>query len=61
MTQEESDYLRRREQQERAAAKAALSLSVRRAHQHLAECYCALLNGEGPCDPLPFLRKSGLI
>lgn len=61
MTQEEADYLRRREHQERAAAKAALCVAARRAHQHLAECYCALLHGEYPCDPLPFLRRNALV
>lgn len=32
MTHEEADYLRRRERQERAAAKAALSTTARQAH-----------------------------
>ena len=45
MTQEETNYLRRRERQERAAAKAAFNTSARQAHQHLAECYAALLEG----------------
>lgn len=61
MNREECDYLRRREQQERAAAKAALCAAARRAHQHLAECYCALLHGDHAFDPLPFLRRNGLV
>ena len=45
MTHEEADYLRRRERQERAAAKAAVNATARHAHQHLAESYSALLHG----------------
>jgi len=39
------DYVRRREVQERAAAKQALSLAARRAHQELAQLYSELVNG----------------
>jgi hypothetical protein len=43
------DYARRREVQERAAAKQALSLAARRAHQELAQLYSELVNGPGVC------------
>ena len=36
------DYARRREAQERAAAKQARSLAARRAHQELAQIYARL-------------------
>ena len=39
------DYVRRREVQERAAAKQASSLAARRAHQELALFYAELING----------------
>jgi len=39
------DYVRRREVQERAAAKQAASLAARRAHQELAQLYAELVNG----------------
>ena len=61
MAQEESDYLRRRERQERAAAKAALNTSARQAHQHLAECYAALLHSLASYEPLAMLRREGLL
>jgi hypothetical protein len=61
MTYEEADYLRRRERQERAAAKAAVNASARQAHQHLAECYDALLRGLASCEPLAMLRRQGLL
>jgi hypothetical protein len=61
VTREQTDYLRRREQQERAAAKAALSVAARRVHQHLAESYSALLQGEDPSDPISFLRRNALV
>jgi hypothetical protein len=38
-------YVRRREVQERAAAKQASSLAARRAHQELARLYAQLVNG----------------
>jgi hypothetical protein len=38
------DYARRREVQERAAAKQASSLGARRAHQELAQLYSQLAN-----------------
>jgi hypothetical protein len=61
MTEEQAEYLRRRERQERAAAKAALSVSARRTHQQLAECYSALLHGQDPTDPMTFLRRTALV
>jgi hypothetical protein len=39
------DYARRREVQERAAAKRASTLAARRAHQELARLYAQLVNG----------------
>ena len=39
------DYARRREVQERTAAKQALSIAARRAHQELAQLYSELVNG----------------
>jgi hypothetical protein len=38
------DYARRREVQERAAAKQASSLAARRAHQELARLYAQLIS-----------------
>lgn len=38
------DYLRRRESQERAAAKQATTLAARRAHQELAQLYARLVS-----------------
>ncbi|MGE5564013.1 MAG: hypothetical protein ACM3ZV_12025 [Bacillota bacterium] len=61
MTYKESEYLRRRERQERAAAKAAASATARQAHQHLAECYSALLHGLASYEPLAMLRREGLL
>ena len=61
MTQEEMNYLRSRERQERAAAKAAFNTSARQAHQHLAECYAALLYGLASYEPLAMLRREGLL
>jgi hypothetical protein len=40
---EDIDYLRRRERQERAAAKRATSVVARLAHQELAQRYAALI------------------
>jgi hypothetical protein len=37
------DYARRREAQERAAAKQAVTLAARRAHQELAQLYAQLV------------------
>jgi hypothetical protein len=56
MTQQDSDYYRRRELQERAAAKYAQSASARRIHQQLAERYAASLSGYVFADPLASLR-----
>jgi hypothetical protein len=44
MTYEETEYFRRRERQERAAAKSTANLAARRAHQQLAEYYAAMLH-----------------
>lgn len=43
MTEDQIEYFRRRERQERAAAKSADSLVARRIHQQLAEEYAAQL------------------
>lgn len=40
------DYFRRREAQERAAAKNAVTLAARRAHQELAQHYAQLAKVE---------------
>ncbi len=61
MTYEETDYLRRRERQERAAAKAAVHAAARQAHQHLAESYSALLHGLAFYEPRAILRREGLL
>ena len=61
MTHEETEYLRRRERQERAAAKAAVNAAARHAHQHLAECYAALLHGLASYEPVAMLRREGLL
>lgn len=41
---EQIDYIRRRELQERAAAKRALTVAAKRAHQELAQHYAQLAN-----------------
>ena len=61
MTHEETEYLRRRERQKRAAAKAAAHVAARQAHQYLAECYAALLHGLASYEPLAMLRREGLL
>jgi hypothetical protein len=43
MSDEDLDYYRRRERQERLAAKAATSLAARRIHQDLALRYSVML------------------
>ena len=43
MSDEDFQYYQRRERQERIAAKAALSLAARRAHQEMALRYSVLL------------------
>lgn len=45
MDRDSLDYFRRRERAERAAAKNALSMAARSAHQELAQYYSQLLNG----------------
>lgn len=52
MTMEEAEYFRRRERQERAAAKQAGTLSARRAHQQLADNHSVLLYGIPSFDPV---------
>ena len=42
---ETSEYFRRRERAERAAAKIAATEAARRAHQELAQQYAAMLRG----------------
>ena len=44
----DSDYLTRREAQERLAAEAAADLAARRAHESLADRYAAQLNADVP-------------
>ncbi len=61
MTYEETDYFRRREMQERAAAKSAANLAARRVHQQMAEYYAAMLYGVASMDPLSSLRASGAL
>ena len=61
MTHQESDYYRRRERQERAAAKNALSPAVRLIHQQLAEHYAAILHGFVLRDPVTSLRAYGVL
>lgn len=61
MTHEEAECLRRRERQERAAAKAVLNTTARQAHQHLAECYAALLNGLTFYERLAIWRREGVL
>ena len=61
MTYEETDYFRRREMQERAAAKDAASLAARRVHQQMAENYDAILNDYVFRDALTSLRACGAL
>jgi hypothetical protein len=61
MTYEEATYFRRREWQERAAAKCAETLMARRAHQELAERYAAILQGFVLRDPVTSLRACGAL
>ena len=61
MTCEQTEYYRRREAQERAAAKWAGSLSARRVHQQMAENYSALVHGTHLSDPLYLLRACGAL
>ena len=44
---ERTDYLRRRERMERAAAKSSESTLVRRIHQELAQAYANAIQKEG--------------
>ena len=61
MTYDEVDYFRRREAQERAAAKCACNLAARRVHQQLAEQYAAMQYGMTLVDPLTPLRRCGAL
>jgi hypothetical protein len=45
---EHLDYVRRREAQERAAAKRAPTLAARRAHQELAQAFSQQMFGPSP-------------
>jgi hypothetical protein len=47
---ESIDYLRAREHAEKAAAKGALSIGARRAHQELAQYYAELIQTFGRSD-----------
>jgi len=60
MSHEEADYLRRREPPARAAAKAAVHITARQAHQHLAGRYAARLHGLASDEPWPMVRCEGL-
>jgi len=48
VTNDSFEYLRRREQAERAAAKNATSDAARRVHQELAQNYAELLRSQQP-------------
>ena len=61
MTYDEIQYFRRREMQERAAAKRASNVSARRVHQQMAEGYAALLAGVVLREPLASLRAYGAL
>ena len=61
MTYEETEYFRRRERQERAAAKNSQNLAARRAHQQMAENYAAILNSFSCSDSLMSLRVAGAL
>jgi hypothetical protein len=61
MTCEEREYFRRREWQERAAAKKARSPAARLAHQELAEHYAAIVHGLLMRDPVSSLRAAGAL
>jgi hypothetical protein len=61
MTYEELEYFRRREMQERAAAKKASNLHARRIHQQMAEVYAAIISSVALRDPLSSLRVRGAL
>lgn len=61
MTYAETEYFRRREMQERAAAKTAVSLAARRVHQQMAEHYAAMLHGVALDDAVTSLRACGAL
>jgi hypothetical protein len=55
------EYFRRREMQERAAAKKASNLHARRIHQQMAEVYAAIISSVARRDPLSSLRVRGAL
>jgi hypothetical protein len=61
MSNEDLHYFRRREWQERAAAKSATNLAARRIHQQLAEQYAFILHTLAAMDPVPSLRVCGAL
>lgn len=61
MTYEEIDYFRRRESQERAAAKCASTWVARRAHQEMAEHYSCMLHDITRLDCVRSLRVCGAL
>ena len=61
MTYEDTEYFRRRECQERAAAKNAGSITARRVHQQMAEQYAGILCGCAWKDPISSLRACGAV
>jgi hypothetical protein len=61
MIYEETEYFRRREHQERAAAKNAKSVAARRVHQKMAEYYAGILNGLVRMNPVNSLRNCGAL
>ena len=61
MTHQEIEYFRRRERQERAAAKNAHSAAARGVHQQMAEYYAAILDGLTLMDPVSSLRTCGAL
>ena len=61
MTWDEISYFRRRELQERAAAKSATSLAARRVHQQLAQFYAAMLDRADGSHVVHSLRSCGAL
>jgi hypothetical protein len=61
MTYEETEYFRRRERQERAAAKSAPSFAARRVHQQMADYYATMLHGLALMEPMTRLRIYGAL
>jgi hypothetical protein len=61
MSNEDREYISRREAQERAAAKKAQTLAARRVHQQMAQLYAAMLQELILIDPVPSLRGCGAL